>query len=188
MAKDKMNEKKVKGTSPNYVKELTDYWQTGEYQSKAQDNFDVIVKHIQPKRILDIGCGFAYESELFQKQFGSELTFIEGAPKNNARTSGWGNISNFDFYHDMQTLEREWQSRNLRYDLEPTGKYDLITSYLSLGHHYPVEVYLDMIKKHIASDGFLVLDLRKNKTHPVTGVALKQTQKSILTLIEARNI
>lgn len=170
------------------IKQWSNHWQSSQYQSKANTNFKLISKHIKPKRILDIGCGFAYESELFQKQFGSQLTFIEGEPKNTPRQTGWGDANSFDYYHDMQTLEKEWHSRGIEYDLEVTGKYDLVTSYLSLGHHYPVEVYLDMIKKHIASDGVLVLDLRKGKPHPVTGLELLDTGKSILTLVEASRI
>ena len=44
----------------------------------------------------------------------------------------------------------------------PNIKFDLITSWLSCGFHYPVSTYAEMIKKHSHRDTRIVFDLRTN--------------------------
>ena len=37
-----------------------------------------------PKRILDIGCGYAHISDMFQKKYGTELYLLDGDISGNA--------------------------------------------------------------------------------------------------------
>jgi hypothetical protein len=42
-------------------------------------------------------------------------------------------------------------------------KFDLITSYLSCGYHYPLSTYKELILKHSHKDTKLVFDIRNRK-------------------------
>lgn len=60
-------------------------------------------------------------------------------------------------------------------------KYDLITSFMSWGFHYPVEMYIDDVKNSLNEGGVLLLDVRKNSS----GLQiLKDTFAEIETLTE----
>jgi acyl-CoA synthetase (AMP-forming)/AMP-acid ligase II len=48
-------------------------------------------------------------------------------------------------------------------DIPENIKFDLITSYLSCGYHYPISTYKELILKHSHKDTKLVFDLRNRK-------------------------
>ncbi|PIQ73281.1 hypothetical protein CO026_02705 [Candidatus Kaiserbacteria bacterium CG_4_9_14_0_2_um_filter_41_32] len=41
------------------------------------------------------------------------------------------------------------------------NKYDLITSFISWGFHYPVSTYIEPVKKSLTDNGVLIIDVRK---------------------------
>ena len=48
-------------------------------------------------------------------------------------------------------------------NLDSDLKFDLITSWVSCGFHYPANTYKELIEKHSTSDTKIILDIRKNK-------------------------
>jgi hypothetical protein len=77
------------------------------------------------------------------------------------------------FYHTFDFLNAKLQELGTKnYHLIDTNninideniKFDLITSWLSCGHHYPVKTYIDLMKKHSHKDTRIILDLRTKGT------------------------
>jgi SAM-dependent methyltransferase len=150
------------------------FWNSEEYQLSKQQNFDLIEEKIEGNRskILDIGCGLAFESELFQKKHGSELYLMDSNKANNksdSRETKYDSINNFAFYNDLEKLEKSYQERDIRYiwvdandpKIDNSVKFDLIYSFLSCGFHYPATAYKDLILAHSHEKTNVILDIRR---------------------------
>ena len=153
-------------------------WTTERYTAKKRANFEAVDSYLsQPVgKLLDIGCGFAHESRCFGEKYGTELWLLDGNQKNNvdkSDTASYGkwNTTTDDlyFYHTFDFLDAKLQelgtknyhlidSNNI--NIDENIKFDLITSWLSCGHHYPVKTYIDLMKKHSHKDTRIILDIR----------------------------
>jgi SAM-dependent methyltransferase len=156
---------------------IEDEWFTEDYQKEKRNNFELIDKELSnpPLKILDIGCGFAWESRLFQKKYHSKLWLIDSDPNENTKVNEIGfheTAETFSFYYPLQFLKEKLDALgtvnyelinannvNLSMDL----KFDLITSYKSCGFHYPVSTYRDIILNHSHADTKIIFDLRTMK-------------------------
>ena len=90
--------------------------------------------------ILEIGCGLAVESELFQKKYDCDLYLLDGDGAENdhqqTRDIDYGEASTMQFYLTRDYLEQQWQSRGMRYEfvdaanpvIPPHIKFDFIYS------------------------------------------------------------
>lgn len=153
-------------------------WDTEVYQQYKIENFEILDKHLTtaPKTILDIGCGLAWESRLFNKKYNSELWLLDGDAKNNDKklpTANTGKyhttVDDFLFYHPLDNLDNELKKLGTKnYHLVDCNdinipediKFDLITSWVSCGFHYPVNTYRDLILKHSHPNTKVIMDLR----------------------------
>ena len=159
----------------NQIKEFYPYtWVKPKYQQSAQDCFNEIDSYLSfhpPKRILDIGCGYAYVSEQFQKKYGTELWLLEGdfqTTIDRPRKSTWGEVGDFKFYLPVADLKEYWDSRGIKYNFVdanniniPEGMtFDLVSSWLSCGFHYPAKTYKSLVEKHTTSDSKVIFDFR----------------------------
>jgi len=130
---------------------------------------------LTPKSMLDIGCGLALEAEKFQKKYGTELFLLDGyidtkQQAEDSRHVGYDDVDNMSFYLSKEELLDSWQQRGLAYtfldatkdlQIETQLKFDFIYSGKSCGFHYPLNTYLDLIKRHSHADSVIVMDLRK---------------------------
>jgi hypothetical protein len=156
---------------------INEEWFTSEYQQIKKENFEKLDKYLgtPPKRILDIGCGLAWESRLFNQTYNSELYLLDGDFDSNptdkklvqARYST--DAKEFAFYYKLDFLKTELDKLNTQnYKLidcnniciDEDIKFDLITSWVSCGFHYPINTYRDLILKHSHADTVVVMDLR----------------------------
>ena len=156
---------------------VNEEWFTEEYQIHKRENFELLDSYLEtpPKRILDIGCGLAWESRMFNKKYGTELYLLDGDYDDNpddrelvqARYSE--DASQFAFYYKLDFLQAELNKLNTQnYQLIDSNniniaddiKFDLITSWVSCGFHYPVNTYRTLILKHSYADTRVVMDLR----------------------------
>ena len=164
-------------------------WTTDKYIAKRRANFEIIDAYLdQPVgRLLDIGCGFAYESRWFNEKYGTELWLLDGDADTNVskpETASYGNwntdSSELKFYHTFNFLNSKLQQLGTKnYHLVDANninipddvKFDVITSWLSCGHHYPVATYIDLMKKHSHAGTRIVLDIRtKGAAQALIGV------------------
>lgn len=157
---------------------LTGEWNTKEYQDAKLKNFEILCKELEspPSRILDIGCGLAWESRLFNEKFGTELWLIDGDASTNEQKSKSASETNwhstaesFLFYHKLDFLKEELDKRNTKnYHLIDVNninipddiKFDVITSWLSCGFHYPASTYKDLVLKHSHENTRIFFDIR----------------------------
>jgi hypothetical protein len=162
-------------TNPRWINSS---WSTPEYQAEKKNNFEVITAHLKqpPVNLLDIGCGLAWESRMFGNQFNTELWLIDGDANNNKdkdsnskETKYHESANSFLFYHTLELLDAELKKLNTpAYHLIDCNvlnipneiKFDLITSWLSCGFHYPVSTYRELILKHSHKDTRVIVDLR----------------------------
>ena len=153
-------------------------WCKPVYIDKRRANFETVDAYLdQPiRRLLDIGCGFAWESRWFNEKYGTELWLLDGDASTNAskpESASYGNWntdpSELKFYHTFDFLDsklKELGTKNYHLiDANNTNipsdvKFDVITSWLSCGHHYPVRTYIDLIKRHSHADTRIILDIR----------------------------
>lgn len=156
---------------------INEEWFTPEYQQIKKENFDKLDSYLQfsPKRILDIGCGLAWESRLFNQKHNSDLYLLDGDFDSNpvdkklvqARYST--DAKDFAFYYKLDFLKTELDKLNTKnytlvdcnnISIDKNIKFDLITSWVSCGFHYPISTYRDLILKHSHVNTVVVMDLR----------------------------
>ena len=161
---------------------IEDEWFTESYQEEKQKNFQLIDKEIvsAPKNILDIGCGFAWESRMLQKKYKSKLWLVDSDPDESKRVNEIGfhqSAETFSFYYPLNFLRDKLDELGTEnYELINAAdinfpqdlKFDLITSYKSCGFHYPVSTYRDIILKHSHKDTKIIFDLRTMKKELVS--------------------
>lgn len=149
------------------------YWKSTQYVDDKKEKIEKLKSHIKnpPKNILDIGCGPAIESEYFQKEYGSYLYLLDGnKTSDKKREISFGSVDTFNFYYDIETLKKDYDSRNLNYTfLDATGDVDLpeitfdfVYSFLSCGFHYPVSEYVSMLKYCTDENSLIMFDIRRN--------------------------
>jgi len=153
-------------------------WCKPVYIDKRRANFETVDAYLnQPiGRLLDIGCGFAWESRWFNEKYGTELWLLDGDAGVNAtkpESASYGNwntdSSELKFYHKFDFLDAKLQELGTKnYHLVDANnvnipadvKFDVITSWLSCGHHYPVNTYIDLMKRHLHENTRIILDIR----------------------------
>jgi len=153
-------------------------WADPEYSQYKKENFTAVDAYLnfKPLTILDIGCGLAWESRLFNMKYGTELWLIDGDQADNkdipAADGGWlPDPENFLYYYPLSTLDAELKKRGTgnyhlidcnNINIPSDKKFDLITSWLSCGFHYPISTYQELIKKHSHENTRLIFDIRIN--------------------------
>jgi len=157
---------------------INEEWFTPEYQQLKKENFEKLDQYLEspPQRILDIGCGLAWESRLFGTKYNSELYLLDGDFDDNpddgsilvqARYSD--DVKRFAFYYKLDFLASELNklgTTNYKLidcnaiSIDDDVKFDLITSWVSCGFHYPINTYKDLILKHSHDKTIIVMDLR----------------------------
>lgn len=167
------NKKLKKGKKRSWI----DFWQSDEYILSRQSNFNLINDYLKnkPKYILDIGCGLAIESNLFQKKYYSDLFLIDGDSSttiNNPRFNKYGPVEDFQFYNKISDLTNIYNEQKMLYKFYDYNnldenydfgvKFDLIYSNLSCGFHYPAIAYKKIIEKNSNLNTIIIMDFQKN--------------------------
>jgi SAM-dependent methyltransferase len=152
-------------------------WNDKKHIKSKESIFLTVDNYIKEpvKSILDIGCGYARESEYFFKKYGSDLWLLDGDfsdSKNKKREIKFGNADDFSFYNKIDDLKSSWDSRGMKYvfvdanniDIPEDKKFDLIYSGLSCGFHYPANTYKKLIEKHSNKDTKIIFDIRNGSS------------------------
>ena len=149
-------------------------WSTENHDDAKLEVFKTIDKYLTspPISILDIGCGYAKESEMFQKKYGSYLYLLDGDrlenKSNQSRADRYGDPQDFAFYMKSADLKKRFREHDLNFifidankPTMPDIKFDLIYSLLSCGFHYPLETYKELVLKHSNNKTVCIFDIRK---------------------------
>lgn len=162
---------------PDYANPIEHYqrrWLEPDYLANCLTVANAIDAYLQRpiKRILDIGCGFAETSRILQQRHGCELWLLEGDFTTTAdrdRPSGYGETSTMQFYTPVDRLRAQWDTQGMTYrfvdansiDIPSDIQFDLVTSHLSCGFHYPVSTYADVIRRHRTEDCVVAMNIRR---------------------------
>lgn len=154
-------------------KKWQNFWENSDYTKLKENNFVALDNFLKkpPNSILDIGCGLAFESEMFQRKYNTELYLLDGdfsQTENNKRDIQYGIVENFKFYSKIDDLKSSFNQRSMRYffidahniQIPNEKKFDLIYSILSCGFHYPAYIYRDVIMKHSHKETEVIMDIR----------------------------
>ena len=135
-----------------------------EYQALAP-----LLAELQPRRIADIGCGYAMFDLFVAHDLGAELLLID-LEANERRHFGFAEAG--AAYSSLAVaralLEQNGVAAGRIETLNPAttepasaAPVDLAVSFLSCGFHYPVDTYLDYFNRAVAPGGAIILDLRE---------------------------
>lgn len=147
-------------------------WLDNKYIEQKRRCFDLMDGWLvqPPKRVLDIGCGYAKISQWFQQKYNSDLWLLDGdiADSPGKRIGKYGTVDSFQFYLTADRLRQQWDTEGMRYNfvdaanihIDPAVKFDLVYSWVSCGFHYPVSVYRDLIQRHTDENSVIVMEFR----------------------------
>lgn len=151
---------------------LDGVWKETDYYSYKEISFNLLDSFLSspPKNILDIGCGLAFESEIFQKRYNSNLYLLDGDienSKNAIRDRDYGSAESMSFYSNINDLKTSFDNRNMKYtfvnanNIEiPNGlKFDLIYSNISCGYHYPLSTYKNLLTNYTDENSIMIFDI-----------------------------
>ena len=141
------------------------------YEKDIKKDYESIKNYLPEtcEKILDIGCGLAgidlFLSGHYQNQ--TELHLLDYNKIDKAIHYGYqkqGSIyNNLAVSAQFLKLNGVDKKKIKVHDAEqsfPCKKFDIIISLLSCGFHYPVEIYLNQIKK--SKQGIVILDIRSD--------------------------
>lgn len=179
---------------------LNEEWNQPLYQSLKEENFQMLDQYLPqpPAKILDIGCGLAFESRRFNQEHGTKLWLLDGNFDDNdleqelvqARYNR--DASTFAFYYNLDVLEQNLIELGTKdytlvdandIQLDPDLRFDLITSWMSCGFHYPASTYRDLIQQHSHPNTVVIMDMRLDLN---TNEIIEQSGVEIVHVLQYR--
>lgn len=122
----------------------------------------------KPRRVADIGCGYAFFDLFLARDLGSDLLLID-LESNERRHFGFQEegAAYASLAVARQLLEANGVGAGRIETLNPrdqapeaAGPVDLAVSFLSCGFHYPVSLYLPFLAQALQPGGAAIFDLR----------------------------
>jgi SAM-dependent methyltransferase len=120
--------------------------------------------------VLDIGCGLASIDVLLVREFGAHTVYLIDGDGSAPQVHGWNNATKP--WNDVE--QGAWVIKNnaaaevdvITYVVgkkrtHACDQVDLAISLRSWGHHYPVPVYLPLVRRALRPGGILILDIRR---------------------------
>lgn len=127
---------------------------------------------ITPRNVLEIGAGIGRASVYLMKYFGWKNTnfYLLDGDSGNKQVNGINYESRDSFYNSIAAA-REFCLANEMHNIylldaemenwKTIGvKYDLVYSFLALGFHWPMNIYLDFIHGMLDDDALLIFGTR----------------------------
>lgn len=128
-----------------------------------------LLRELAPKRVADIGCGYAFFDLFLARDLKSDVVLID-LESNERRHFGFqaegAAYSSLARAKELLTAngvsEGQVATLNPR-DTAPESiePVDLVVSFLSCGFHYPVDLYLPFLDKALVPGGAAIFDLRE---------------------------
>lgn len=145
------------------------------YREEVQIDWDGIAPFLPDEvhKSLDIGCGVGGVNEFIYRRFADVKSLSMTLADKDGVTDKirYGMSRNPSVYNSLQCSVDYLTSVGVSLDsiktvdlnasqLPEDESFDLIISLISLGFHYPVDVYLDYLIDHLNDRGVLILDCR----------------------------
>lgn len=128
-----------------------------------------VLAEAPPKRVADIGCGYALFDLFLARDFAADLLLID-IETNDRRHFGFQDQG--AAYASLAVARALLQGNGVaagrimtlnpgKADVLRADKVDLAVSFLSCGFHYPVDVYIPFFTQCMNPGGRVILDLRE---------------------------
>ena len=125
------------------------------------------------ENIMDIGCGLGiiniYLNEFFEKK---PVFFLLDKNKVDRKIT-YGFSSNYESYNDLNETKNILLDNNIDtscmylFDVEKqfviTKKMDLVISLKSMGYHYPINTYIELLRNCCTKDTVFIFDIGDNQ-------------------------
>ena len=158
---------------------FVNYFQVQNFEKITEDlfykEFETFKNYIpnSAENIMDIGCGLGiiniYLNEFFEKK---PVFFL--LDKNRVdRKIKYGFSSNYESYNDLNETKNILLNNNIDtncinlFDVEKqfliTKKMDLVISLKSMGYHYPINTYKELLRNCCTQDTVFIFDIGDNQ-------------------------
>lgn len=128
-----------------------------------------LLRDLAPRRIADIGCGYAFFDLFAARDLGASLLLID-LESNDLRAFGFKPEG--AAYSSLAVAQALLQANGIAPAAietlnprdrapETAGPVDLVVSFLSCGFHYPVDSYLPFLEQALSPGGAAIFDLRE---------------------------
>ena len=125
------------------------------------------------ENIIDIGCGLGiiniYLNEFFEKK---PVFFLLDKNRVDRKIKYWFS-SNYESYNDLKETENILLDNNIDgscinlFDVEKQfiikKKMDLVISLKSMGYHYPINTYIELLRNCCTKDTIFIFDIGDNQ-------------------------
>ena len=121
------------------------------------------------KNIMDIGCGLGIINILLNKFYKDTTSFYLLDKNRIDKKIKYGFSPNYESYNDLNETKRILLENNINEnnlflfdvekDIKIDSKIDLVISLKSMGYHYPIETYLQLLRKCCNQDTIFIFDL-----------------------------
>ena len=121
------------------------------------------------KNIMDIGCGLGIIDVLLNDFYSNKPSFYMLDKNRIDRKIKYGFSSNYESYNDLNETKQILLDNNIDknhiflFDVDKEilieNKMDLVISLKSMGYHYPLEIYIDLLRKCCNQDTVFIFDL-----------------------------
>ena len=154
---------------------FVNYFQIKNLNQRAEDLFKKefqTFENFLPQNvdsILDIGCGLGIINIFFNQKYKNDLKFFMLDKDKIDSTIKYGFAENYESYNDLSETENllyanginkeQLYIQNVDKKIDINLKLDLIISLKSMCYHYPLENYLDLLKKICTKDTEFILDI-----------------------------
>lgn len=127
------------------------------------------VEKLQPKRVADIGAGYAFIDLMLYRKFKCDLVLIDiedskdrhfGYQKSGAGYSSLKKAKEFLVANGVPKSKIKLINPDKK-KLTTIKPVDLAISLISCGFHYPANTYETFYKNQVAENGAIILDIRK---------------------------
>lgn len=126
-----------------------------------------ILERIQPHSLLDLGCGWAIIDILIARHIQiDEIHLVDGDGTGEKKsgfkddTKAWNDVN---FGAEIVRLNLQTNTQVIEHFADPDKidvRVDLVISCRSWGHHYPISVYSDTVRRCLKPGGHVITDVR----------------------------
>lgn len=161
--KDKYRE--IAGLQVTQIRENEDF-----YLSMSKAEFKIMKPYIgQPKKILELGCGLGRYSVFLNSQLEQSPHFIMADFSHISKKIKYGWNPEESKYNNLELTKDFCNDNGLSNftifdlaleDLENLEDIDLVISVLSVGFHYPIELYINKLMKITSPKATMIFGVR----------------------------
>ena len=146
------------------------------YETMSESEYKTIATRIkQPKKILELGCGLGRMSVFLNwmlRDDKAQYILADSTPDRIPEKVRYGWDPDSGFYNDLaETFDfcrlnglNNFETFDLKeHKLEKLSNIDLVMSFLSVGFHYPIEMYMDTLYEITSPSCMMVFGVRRGK-------------------------